>query len=368
MDLQEKRLFVAMELSNKKWMLGFGNGSAERFRTITARDQKTLKFEVKRAKEKLGLPPDCKVVCCYEAGRDGFWIDRMLKQNGYENFVMDPASIEVPRRARKKKTDRLDVKKLLKILLRRELWGELDAFSVVCIPSKGQEAETRIHRERGRLVKERTGHRGRMKSLLALHGILVGNPARAVIADLKDWDGKKLPSSMIAELIREQERLRQVEAQIKLIEQQQAAGLADPQTQGHEKAVKLKGLKSVGLQTSWILSHECFAWRKFANRKKVGSFVGLTGTPHSSGDLNRELGISKAGSARLRALLIELAWGWVRWQPESALTKWYIDKYVRTGNKRGKKVGIVALARKLLVALWKYIEFDIVPEGAIIEA
>jgi transposase len=367
MSMQEKRLFVAMELSNKNWKLVFGDGSRERERGIPARREELLLREVKLAKEKLGLPADAAVVFCYEAGRDGFWIDRMLRKNGFKNHVMDPASIEVPRRSRTRKTDRLDAKKLLKLLLRKELWGELDAFSTVRVPSEEQEAAMRIHRERERLVEERTGHRSRIKSLLVLHGLDVGNPATAVIDKLRDWEGKPLSGLLVEELKREQQRLCMLEEQIKGLEKQQGAAFAQAQTLAQQKACKLAKLKAVGPQSSWLLSHECFAWRSFANRKHLGSFAGLTGTPFDSGETLREQGISKAGSGRVRTTMIELAWNWVRWQPNSALTHWFIDRYVRAGTSRTKRKGIVAVARKLLIALWKYVEQDIMPEGAVLK-
>lgn len=368
MSMQEKRLFVSMELSNKKWKLTFGDGSHERDRTIAARDEEGLLREVVVAKDKLGLSADCAVVFCYEAGRDGFWIDRMLRKSGFKNYVMDPASIEVPRRARKRKTDRLDGKKLLKLLLRMELWGELGAFSVVRIPTEEQEAAMRIDRERDRLVTERTGHRSRMKSLSALHGVAIGNPARVDIDKLRDWEGKPLSGLLVEELKREQKRLHLLEDQIKSIGKHQEAAFTDPKTLAEQKACKLFTLKAVGPQSSWLLSHECFAWRIFPNRKHLGSFFGLTGTPFDSGETLREQGISKAGSGRLRTAMIELAWNWVRWQPNSILTNWFIDRYVRGGTSRSKRKGIVALARKLLIALWKYVEQDIMPEGAVLRA
>jgi transposase len=368
MSLQEKRLFVAMELSNKKWKLSFGDGSRERERSLPARSESVLLREVTVAKEKLGLAAEAAVVFCYEAGRDGFWIARMLQKHGFTCRVMDPASIEVPRRARTRKTDRLDAQKLLKLLLRAELWGESGAFSTVRVPSEEQEAQLRVHRERERLVKERTGHRARIKSLVVLHGIEVGNPATVRLDELRDWEGKPLPALLRDELQHEQQRLVMVEEQLDGLEKSQAAALVNPESPALQKARKLQQLKAVGLQSSWILSHECFAWRTFRNRKQVGSFAGLTGTPFDSGETLREQGISKAGSGRVRTTMIELAWGWLRWQPQSALSKWFVDQYVRGGGKRSRRKGIVALARKLLVALWKYVEQDQLPEGALLKA
>jgi transposase len=359
-------MFVSMELSKKKWKLAFGDGSKERIRSVAARNDEGLVREVELAKAKLGLPADAQVVFCYEAGRDGFWIDRMLRKHGFEVYVMDPASIEVPRRARQRKTDRLDAQKLLKLLLRRLLWGESKTFSVVRVPTEQQESEMRVHRERERLVKERSAHRARIRSLLALHGIVVSNPSTVPLDRLRDWEGKALGAAWMGELQREQQRLLMIEEQIRTIEQEQATGLQRADTPALEKARKLHALKAVGVQSSWLLSHECLGWRTFANRKRLGSFAGLAGTPYDSGETLREQGISKAGNKRVRTAMIELAWGWVRWQPDSALTQWFIDRYVRHGTKRSKRKGIVALARKLLIALWKYLEEDLVPEGAIL--
>jgi transposase len=368
MTLREKSLFVAMELSNKNWKMRLGDGSRERERTIPAREEALLFREVAKAKEKLGLSSTARVIFCYEAGRDGFWISRMLQKHRCECHVMDPASIEVPRRARQRKTDRLDARKLLQLLLRKVLWGQEEAYAVVRVPTEMQEADMRCHRERERLVKERTGHAARIKSLCILHGAVVKNPVKMRVEQLRDWEGNPLPDPLVEELRREQKRLIIVEEQIKVLEEQQVAALKKASSPTQDKAVKLGKLKAVGQQSAWLLSHECFGWRVFANRKQVGSFAGLTGTPYDSGETLREQGISKAGSGRVRTTMIELAWNWVRWQPKSALTNWFLDRFVRNGTSRSKRKGIVALARKLLIALWKYVEQDIVPEGAILRA
>lgn len=368
MSLQTKSMCVAMELSKKNWKLAFGDGSQERMRTLTSRRAADVVREVEQAKKKLGLGADAAVVFGYEAGRDGFWICRMLRKAGYVVHVMDPASIEVPRRARQRKTDRLDAKRLLELLIRYELWGQRKAFSAVCVPSEEQEAQLRVHRDRERLVRERTQHRARIKSLLALHGIEVGNPAKVPLERVRDWEEKPLAAPWVVELRREQQRLRLVEEQLAEVEQAQAAALAEGKTPATLKARKLSRLKSIGLQSSWLLGQECFGWRTFANRKQLGSFAGLAGTPFDSGETLREQGISKAGNRRVRTAMIELGWGWVRWQPDSALTKWFVDRFVRAGTKRSRRKGIVALARKLLIALWKYVENDELPEGAVLSA
>jgi len=357
-----------MELSNKNWKLAFGDGASTRERSMPARDEALLLREVAAAKTKLHLPEETPVIFCYEAGRDGFWIARMLNKHGYECDIMDPASIEVPRKARQRKTDRLDAVKLLDLLIRSRLWGQRKAYSVVRVPTEAQEADLRLHRERQRLVKEQTGHLARIKSLAVLHGCEIKNPARLVVESLRDWDGKPLNEAWIEELKREQQRLVMVQEQIQTLEDQQKQALKKTSTPAEEKAQKLFKLKAVGAQSSWILSHECFGWRHFQNRRQLGSFAGLTGTPYDSGDTLREQGISKAGNGRVRYTLIELAWSWIRWQPNSALTHWFIDHYVRGGTSRSKRKGIVAVARKLLIALWKYVEQDVMPEGAILKA
>lgn len=368
MSLQTGSVFMAMELSNKKWKLAFGNGSQERYRSIPARNVEALRAEVKLAKQKLGMAADATVIACYEAGRDGFWIARMLAKEGIRTRIMDPASIEVSRQSRRRKTDRLDAQKLLKVLIRRECGHEEDAFAEVRVPSEQQEADLRLHRERDRLVSESTAHRARIRSLLILHGIEVRNPATVVMKRLRDWEGKPLSEAWLQELEHEQKRLVEVKQRIDELEKEQARQLDDPQSPGTVKAAKLYRLKAVGVQSTWQLAHECFGWRHFRNRKQVGSFAGLTGTPYDSGESVREQGISKAGNRRVRRTMIELAWSWVRWQPKSALTIWFTNRYVRDGSRRSRRKGIVALARKLLVALWKYVEQDVLPEGALLRA
>jgi transposase len=197
MSLQAKSLFMAMELSKKKWKLAFGDGSREREIVVAAGAIPAFLREIEKAKAKLGLPADAPVIAGFEAGRDGFWISRMLKKYGMKSYVMDPSSIEVSRQARRRKTDRLDAKKLLKLLLRRELNGELDSFAAARVPSEEQEADLRLHRERERLVKERTGHQTRIHSLLMLHGIQIQSPANVVLENLRDWEGKPLTEAWV---------------------------------------------------------------------------------------------------------------------------------------------------------------------------
>lgn len=357
---------MAMELSNKNWKLAFSNGEKIRHINVTAGDQEGLRTAIKRSKEKLGLAAGCPVHSCYEAGRDGFWIDRCLGDMGVKNFVVDPASIEVNRRRRRVKTDRLDAESLVRMLMRYVLHNEKTVWRVVVVPAENQEDERRPHRELERLTTERTGHLCRIRSLLVQHGIRARQISGKDSATLKDWRGVSLPEALSDEIRREQERLAMVEAQIKVIETVQKEHLKTPVTFTEQKAVKLKKLKGIGQTISWRLSKEMF-WRHFDNRRQVGAFSGLTATMYASGNSLVEQGISKAGNRRVRATLIELAWMWTWHQPNSELTKWFMKRFWG-GGKRMRRIGIVALARKLLVALWKYVEFDEVPAGAIVRA
>lgn len=362
-----RKLLVAMELSNSKWMLAFTNGQKVRRKSIEARDRGRFLQEVSLAKEKLGFDSDAAVLCCYEAGRDGFWIYRWLVSEGLECLVVDPASIEVPRRKRRAKTDRLDVESLVRLLGRYES-GETQVWSVVRVPAEAQEDELRLHREMERLKKERGAHSNRIKSLLVLHGIpLKASPFHLgkQLDGLRCWNGKPLPEAIREEISRELERYMQVHDQIKLLEKAKVEALKTPKSPSDEKARELLRLHGVGEVSAWVLSKEFFGWRKFRNRREVASLAGLVPTPYNSGDSVVEQGISKAGNPRIRRVMVELAWSWVRFQPESELTNWFIDRYAG-GSSRQRRVGIVALARKLLVALWKYVEFGTIPKGAII--
>ena len=372
----ERRIMVAMELGNKEWKLAFGDGKQTRLKSIPARDQARFWMEVARAREKFGLPADSAVYSCYEAGRDGFWIHRMIEAGGVRNLVVDPASIEVNRRARRVKTDRLDAGKLLTMLMRYWLYGEKKLWSVVHVPSAEAEDERRLHRSAERLKKEKIGHQSRIRSLLALHGVVVKRLPEEW-SRVRDWQGLALPPGLVAELQGETARLNMVKEQLSELErlrtqrvgeaarkQAEAAGAC---TAAETWSVKLGQIKSVGAETAWNLGHEFFSWRDFKNRREVGAAAGLTGSPYQSGDSHHEQGISKAGSARVRHWMTELAWRWLRYQPQSALAKWYEQRF-GSGTGRMRRVGIVALARKLLVALWKYGAHGQCPEGALMKA
>lgn len=360
-------LYMAMELSSSIWLLAFSDGGARkpRRKRLDAGDLDGLEREIRSAKAKLGLPESCEVVSCYEAGRDGFWIHRALTAREVSNCVVDASSIHVDRRYRRAKTDALDVESLLRMLIRFHR-GERDVWRTVNVPSEEDEDARRLPRERERLKKEVTQLRNRIFGLLATQGLKVA-PERLkefLAQSPRSRDGRPLGSVLIAELSRMTARLGILAEQLKTIANEQMQGLRG-RTEGTrlEKVARLMCLCGIGVQGAWILVMEFFGWRAFRNRREVGALAGLTGTPYNSGSSDREQGISKAGNKRIRRLSVELAWLWLRYQPESALTKWFLSRWGNHGS-RSKKVGIVALARKLLVALWHFIEHGVIPDGA----
>ena len=360
-------MFMAMELSKKNWKLAFSNGERIRHINVVGGDQRGLGVAIERSKMKLGLAGDCAVYSCYEAGRDGFWIHHCLIGMGVKNAVVDPASIEINRRRRRVKTDRLDAESLVRMLMRYILHNEKTVWRVVEVPTEGEEDERRLHREHKRLSGERNGHLNRIRSLLALHGV---RPRKIVGMDnsrLRDWRGRPLPAFLQEELRREQARLGMLDEQIKLLGARLQNGVKCPTSAMEKKSAKLTKLKGIGVHGSSVLSQEFFGWRKFRNRREVGSLAGLTGTAYASGEKTVEQGISKAGNKRVRYTMIEMGWLWIRYQPRSELTKWFMRRF-GGGGKRMRRVGIVALGRKLLVALWKYVEFDEIPAGAVMRA
>jgi transposase len=360
-------LLLSLELGWDFWKLAFttGPGPAPRRREILARDVAALAEEIAEAKRRLRLPADCRVLSCYEAGRDGFWLHRWLLARGVENVVVDSASIEVNRRQRRAKSDRLDAAKLLSMLV-RYAGGETKLWSVVQVPTTEQEDARQLHRELMTLQQEATQHINRLKSLLATCGLSLeidGHfPKKLTV--LRQWDGKPLPSALQQRLLREFERLQVVHRQARELEQQRAQQVRQREDSPAVGQVrKLLGLKAIGLGSVWLYVHEFFAWRKFKNRKEVGSLAGLAPTPYASGQTDRDQGISKAGNKRMRWMAVEIAWGWLHFQPDSDLSRWFMKRFGR-GSSRQRRIGIVALARKLLVQLWKYLETGVPPAGA----
>jgi transposase len=350
---------MAMELSTKSWGLVFGDGGTKRRRkSIEARDWVALGEATERARKRFGLPESARVVSCYEAGREGFSVHRELLKRGVANRVVDSSSIEVQRRGRRKKTDRVDGEKLLKLLL-REAGGERDVWRVVRVPSEAEEDARRPQRELERLGKERTAHRNRLQGLLFTQGIAM-KPGRGFVERVSKLG---LGGELQGELEREYARLQLVQEQIRSLEREQRERLKGAQSKAACQAAQLMKLKGLGETSGWRFATEFFAWREFRNRREVGALAGLVGTPYNSGQSEREQGISKAGNQRVRKLAIEIAWQWLRHQPESKLSVWFNQRYAQ-GGKRMRRVGIVAVARRLLVALWRYLEHGVMPEGA----
>jgi transposase len=363
-------LYLAFELGWTSWKLAFttGLGQKPRLRTIPARDLEAVRREIKAALERFDLQDDTPVVSCYEAGRDGFWLHRFLHQDGIGNVIVDSASIEISRRKKRPKTDRIDATKLVAMLVRHHLGEKL--WSVVQVPTEGAEDARHLHRELKALKGEATRCVNRIKGLLANHGLAletVTDDFPRWLGEARRWDDTPVPSGAGQRMMLEFYRLQLVRAQITDLGTERRRHLRAAATDDARKAQKLQRVKGIGDNGAWVISVELLAAKTFANRKQVASMAGLTPTPYSSGLSPREQGIDKAGNRWVRAVLIELAWGWLRFQPRSALTLWYNERFA-AGSKRIRKIGIVALARKLLVALWHWVEHDRVPAGAVVAA
>jgi len=359
-------LYLALEFSQAEWKLGFtiGLGQAPRLRNLKARNLEDMKREIEQAKERFGLSKEAVVLSCYEAGRDGFWLHRYLESLGVKNLVVDSASIEVNRRYRRVKTDRLDVGKLLNMLVRYDQ-GETKVWSVVHVPKMEDEDQRQLHRELMSLKREQTHHINRIKGLLATQGIVLEVKTKFLeeIQRAQLWDGSSVPPVLHTLLMREYERLKLVREQIRQVETTRKEALRSSRDPAIEQVRRLLQLKGIGMNSAWVYVMEFFAWRAFHNRQELGSLAGLAPTPYASGESSRERGIRKAGNRTVRALAIEIAWCWLRYQPNSQLSRWYRQRFAN-GSSRVRRIGIVALARKLLIALWRYVEEDILPEGA----
>ena len=359
-------LYFSLELGWTTWKLAFtiGLGQKPRLKTVKARNLDFLLAEIRAAKKRFGLPADARVVCCYEAGRDGFWLHRFLLAHGIENLVVDSASIEVNRRRRRAKSDRLDAIKLVEMLIR---WcnGERKVWSVVHTPSAEDEDRRQLHRELIALKTERTAHVNAIKGLLAGLGLQssVDDDLPEHLEKLQQWNGQSIPAGLRQRLLREFARWQLAGRQIQELEKQRTAQIRDDRTPHVEQVRRLLNLRGIGANGAWLLVEEFFGWRQFRNRRELGSLAGLTPTPYASGESRREQGISKAGNRRVRWMMVQLAWAWLRYQPTSELSQWYMRRFA-LGNSRQRKIGIVALSRKLLIALWKYLETGEPPEGA----
>jgi transposase len=358
-------LYLAFELSSGEWKLASSTARGQQPRLVTVRARNTagVLSEIARAKARFGLPADAAVFSCYEAGRDGFWLDRFLHQHGVNNVIVDSSSIEVNRRARRAKADGLDADSLVRLLVRyRE--GEVKVWRTVRVPDPADEDRRHLHRELDQLRRERTAHVNRIGSLLATIGIKVRAKCLSpgVLDTLRQWNDEPVPEGLKRRLVREFERMELLARQIRALEADQAKQICDDQTRHVDKVRTLMGLKGVGQTSATILVYEFFGWRQFANRRELAALAGLAPTPYQSGQTNHEQGISKAGNVLVRWIMVELAWSWLRFQPDSELSRWYRRRF-GAGTARMRRTGTVALARKLLIALWRYVEQGEVPEG-----
>jgi len=353
-------LYMSLELGDKLWKMSCSDGRHNPSRySVNAGDTATVADCIRRARARFGLDAQAKVHSCYEAGRDGWWLHRWLIEQGVDNIVVDSASIEVNRRARRAKSDRLDADKLVAMLLR---WhgGESRVWSVLRAPTLQEEDARRVDRELQRLTQERTAHINRIGSLLVLHNL---RPGRIGGRDWAKWwssQSDQVAPGLRAEIERESARLTLVKQQMKALQAQQRQEVAD---HVHPLVRQLSRLRAIGMDSAWKLDKELFGWRQFNNRRQVAASVGLTPTPYDGGGSQVEQGISKAGNKRVRSLLIELAWSWLRYQPDSELSQWYSRRFAAAG-KRMRRVGIVALARRLVIALWRYLQHGEIPAGA----
>lgn len=362
-------LYMAQELSDTKWVVAFtvGLGQKPRQRGVEAGDMEGLLREVQAAKRRFHLAPDARVVSCYEAGLDGFWVHRALEAHGIENRVVNSAAIEVPRGRKGAKTDRLDAGKLVRMLVRYEA-GEKKVWSVVRVPSVAAEDVRHNDRELERLKEEQTAAVNAIKMLLKTQGIRLRGRLEALpeqLEALRRWDGSGVGEELKARLRRIWARLGLVQEQLAAVEQRRDE-LLEGTTPTAKTARQLMVLKGLGPTLSWRLAVEVFGWRMFRNRRELGGLLGLAPVPFQSGGTAHDSGHAKTGRSRLRASITELAWGWVRYQPASALTRWYREHF--DGSKRLRRIGIIALARKLMIELWKYLQTGALPEGALSKA
>ena len=368
-SMTEGTLFVAFELSEKTWKLGFttGHGQKPRERTVTARQHELVLDKIAQAKRRMGLPARAAVVSCYEAGREGFWLHRFLQGHGITNHVVDSSSIEINRRRRRAKSEGLDVRRLLSMLMRYEQ-GERHVWQVVKVPSVEAEAQRHLHWDLETLKQERASTMPRIEGLLSSQGLRVPSPTKfpEQLEALRLWDGSPVPPGL-------RRRVLGVYAHYTFLSEQSAAVEVERRTlrqtsadASSDKIRQLMQLKGIGINGAWGLVMEFFGWRAFTHRREVGGLAGFTPTPYQSGESAREQGMSKSGNRHGRWMTTELAWSWLRFQPDSALSGRFRGRF-GSGGKRWRRIGIVAVARKLLIALWRFLETGVLPEGAVLK-
>ncbi|ABQ71308.1 IS110 family transposase [Sphingobium jiangsuense] len=369
-------VIVSVELSKRTWLVASLTPGAAKIslRTIPAGDSAALLGHLRNLESKTGerIGKPAAIRLCFEIGYDGFWLARLLRANGIDTYVLDPASFLVSRRGKRVKTDRIDAEAMIGIL-KAYLAGDKSVCRVVDVPTPDEEDARRVMRERGDLVHERTRIISRIRGLLALQGIqsvkaISGGDWSKQLDDMRTGDGRLLPPNLRRQIERCFGRLELLNEQIKSIERDRADVVLDEASTFpcREKAIRLEQLKGIGANSAVMLVAEVFC-RKFESRRHVAAFLGLAPAPYASGDVSRDQGISKAGNHGTRVLMVELAWCWLRYQPSSELAVWYRNRFKGNGG-RAAKVGIVALARKLLIALWRFVETGLVPQGAELRA
>ena len=365
----EATLFVAFALREKAWQLGCttGHGQKPRERTGPARQQERVRNEIAQAKRRLGLPETAPVVSGYEAGREGFWLHRFVQGYGSTNHVVDSSAIEVNRRRRRAKSEGLDVRKWLS-MLRRYHHGERHVGRVVHVPAVEAEDQRHRHRDLETLKQERASTTTRIKGFLSSQGVRLTSLSKLPeqLEALRLWDGSPLPSGLRRRVLRVYAHHQFLSQQIAELEAERRALLQTSQEAALEKVRQLMHLRGIGINGAWLLVMEFFGWRAFKNRREVGGLAGVTPTPYHSGESTREQGITKSGNRHVRWMTMELAWSWVRYQPGSALSCWFRERF-GGGGKRLRRIGIVAVARKLLIALWRFLETGVLPEGAVLK-
>jgi transposase len=372
------RVYAALELSSSKWVVAVrcsGEEGTSLFQ-LAGGDLAGLLSLLgrKRAAAEQRGASRVEVCTCYEAGYDGFWLHRALQASGVRNVVLDSASIQINRRRKRVKTDRTDARGMLMVLL-AFYRGEDQACSTVRVPTEEEEDRKRVIRSRESLLKERVRRVNRIRGLLHLQGVRHLRPNRANweadLKALKTADGRAFPLQLLREIRREavllatvQRLLREIDEDVRAMSQANAKAVA--QRRRNPIATRLAAIRGIGAQTAAVLATELF-YRSFRNRREVASYVGLTPTPYASGGVSRDQGISKAGNRRARRDAIELAWLWLKHQPDTALSAWF-RRRVAEGRGRVRRIAIAALARRIIVALWRYLEQGLIPQGAVMKA
>lgn len=367
-------IFVSLELSRSRWLitsLSPGGGEKMSQHSVAGADVAGLlgRLAGLREKARLRLGEDFPIVCIQEAGLDGFWIHRLLSGQGIESFVVDPASIAVSRRKRRAKTDKIDGEALVRTLLAYKR-GEPRVCAMVWAPTPDEEDRRRLSRERSVLTAERVEHVNRIKGLLFAQGVFDYEPLRRDrrrrLDELSTGDGRALPDHLKRQIVRELDRLELLIAQLGAVEAERDALLAaQDQADWSAPARNLLRLRGLGQELAAVLWLEGL-YKRFDNRRQVAAYAGLAPSPWKSGQVDHEQGVSKAGNPRLRTIMIQASWLWLRHQPNSALTLWFLDR-VQQNKGRVRKVMITALARKLLVALWAFTTTGLVPQGALLK-